>query len=81
MGHILGHLIQKTFLALGGLVLWMYALLAYHFLSKDISTDIGYYLFEEFDIENKSGFTINGIRFFIGILAFIAFIIALDHYE
>ena len=78
MGYILGHLMRKIFLALGGFTIWLYAILAYYFLSKDIRIDLGYYLFEDFEIKNNSGFTIQGIRFFIGILTFIAIILLIN---
>lgn len=76
----MGHLIQKIFLALGGLALWIWALLMNSCIHKNNRTDIGYYLFEDFKIDNNTSFSSEGIRFVLGIFVFIVIIISLDSF-
>ena len=72
---------QKLFFALGGLTLWIYAISMNVFLSKNNKTNLGYYLFEELEITNKSGFDINKIRFILGIFMFIFIFILIDYLD
>jgi len=75
------YLIQSFFFALGGFSLWIYYLLKNIIFSENNRTDIGYYLFEEFEVENNSGFDINWVRFILGIFTFIFFMFLIDYFD
>lgn len=77
----MGHLIKKLFIALGGLLLWIWALLMNSCMHKNNKTEIGFYLFEDFEIKKNTGFSSEGLRFVLGIFVFIVTIIALDHFN
>lgn len=74
-------MIQKFILGLGGFSLWIYALIMHVFFSKNNRTDIGYYLFEEFDTTNKSGMNIHKLRFVLGICTFIFILFVIDYLD
>lgn len=79
--HFIGHIVKKIFYGLGGLILWIWAILMNTCMHKNNRTDIGYYLYEEFEINDNTGFSSEGIRLVLGIFTFILIIISLDFFD
>lgn len=77
----MGRLVLKLFYALGGFVLWIWNLLRNTCMHKNHRTDIGYYLFENIKINENTGFSSEGIKLVLGILAFTIILISLDYYN
>lgn len=77
---MIGHLIQKIFFALGGFVRWIYCMFMNIVFDKNHKKNIGYYLFEEEEIDN-SGMDSNKKNFLLGIFVFVFIIISIEFFE
>lgn len=75
------YLIQGFFFALGGFSLWIFYILKNTISNENNRTDIGYYLFEEIEFKNNSGFNIKWIRFMLGIFTFIFLMFLVDYFD
>ncbi len=76
----MGFLLQRFFLALGGLALWLYALLMNLFFDKNYEKSIAFYLFEE-PKDDNSGINTVQKRFVLGIFMFILILVLIQYLE
>jgi len=68
-----GHLFQKLFFALGGFSRWFFCIILNLFLDKNHKTNIGYYLYENKQID-KNSMDSNKWNFVFGIITFVLLI-------
>ncbi|HLP65185.1 hypothetical protein [Flavobacterium sp.] len=73
--------IQKILFALGGLARWIYAMFMNIVFDKNHQKNIGYYLFEDEEVNDNSGMDSKKKNFVLGIFMFILIITLIQFIE